>query len=399
MTNKEEFATRGTRIHFLDNLRTIIIYLVALYHVGGVYECAGMWAFFWLVDDPVTFCPAGFVNIALDIFVMPTVFFISGYLIPMSLKNKTGWDFLKARFRRLIIPWFVAVFTLIPLYKFIFLYSRGLPQEHWTTYFHFTGGSIYISQNWLWFLPVLFLFDILYVLLSKANIKVPDISVTGAVLGTFVVGLVTSFGIGWLVEFRSWTTTPLIDFENERLLMYFAVFLLGAFFYRQNAFAEKPRRKILYYIANGIAWIPITVHIFARLAPFMDPEGFAVTPLYRLIWWLSFDVSLLTIVYLLVVSFWLYVDKPGRLWSELNKNSYPVYIIHVIVLGGIALLLLNLGLPGWLKYLVLAVSTILASNLIVSLYRRAVTGIRATSQRDLSSVESYRLNNMAGRKR
>jgi hypothetical protein len=76
-----------------------------------------------------------------------------------------------------------------------------------------------------------------------------------------------------------------------------------------------------------------------------------------------------------------------------------VYIIHVIVLGGIALLLLNLGLPGWLKYLVLAVSTILASNLIVSLYLRAVTGIRATSQRDLSSVESYRLNNMAGRKR
>ena len=200
MTTKEEYVTKGNRIHFLDNLRTIIIFLVVLYHVGGVYECAGTWAFFWLVDDPATYCPVGFVNIVLDIFVMPTMFFISGYLTPLSLKNKDGWAFLKSRFRRLMIPWVIAVLTLIPLFKVIFLYSRGLPQEHWTTYFHFTGGSIYISQNWLWFLPVLFLFDILYVLLSKANIRVQNISLKGAVIGTFLIGLVYSFGIGFLVR-------------------------------------------------------------------------------------------------------------------------------------------------------------------------------------------------------
>jgi surface polysaccharide O-acyltransferase-like enzyme len=78
-------------------------------------------------------------------------------------------------------------------------------------------------------------------------------------------------------------------------------------------------------------------------------------------------------LYLLIQSFWRYLDRTGRIWSELNKNSFYVYIIHVIVLGVIALLLLNLALPALLKYLILAVSTILASNLIVSLYRRAVT--------------------------
>jgi surface polysaccharide O-acyltransferase-like enzyme len=386
MINHEQPATARSRIHFLDNLRTIIIFLVILYHAGGVYECAGTWAFFWLVDDPATFCPAGFVNIVVDIFVMPTMFFISGYLVPLSLSSKSKWEFLKTRFRRLMIPWIVAVLTLIPLYKVIFLYSRGLPQEHWTTYFHFTGGSIYISMNWLWFLPVLFLFNVVYVLLSEANIRLPNISMNGAIAGTFLVSLASSFIIGGLVEFRSWTTTPLIDFENERLLMYFMVFLLGSLWYRQQAFAEKPQRKTLYIVANSVAWIPVTVHIFARLAPFLDPVGFSVTPLYRLIWWLSFDVSLLTLMYVLIQSFWRYVDKPGRLWSELSQNSYGVYIIHVIVLGGLALLLLNLALPPSLKYVILVVSTIVVSNLIVSLYRRAVTGFRMTSQRNVPGV-------------
>ncbi|MFC1543091.1 acyltransferase family protein [Candidatus Neomarinimicrobiota bacterium] len=361
----------------MDNLRTIIIFLVILYHAGGVYECAGTWAFFWLVDDPATYCPAGFVNIVIDIFVMPTLFFISGYLTPMSLKNKNRWSFLKARFRRLMIPWIIAVLTLIPLYKVIFLYSRGLPQEHWTTYFHFTGGSIYISQNWLWFLPVLFLFNSLYVLLSKVNIRLPNISLKGAVIGTFLIGLVYSLGIGGILGFRNWTTTLLIDFENERLLLYFMIFLLGSLSFRQNVFTEKSQSKTLYIVANSTAWIPITIHIFARLAPFMDPEGFSITPLYRVIWWLSFYLSLLCLVYLMIESFWRYLDKSGRIWGELNKNSYYVYIIHVIVLGGIALLLLNLALPSLLKYLILVVSTILASNLIISLYRRVASNRKA----------------------
>ena len=54
MTNTEEPTTKGNRIHWMDNLRTIIIFLVVLYHVGGVYEAAGLWACFWIVDDPAT---------------------------------------------------------------------------------------------------------------------------------------------------------------------------------------------------------------------------------------------------------------------------------------------------------------------------------------------------------
>ena len=65
-----------------------------------------------------------------------------------------------------------------------------------------------------------------------------------------------------------------IRFENERLLVYFMTFLLGALCFRQNVFGEKPQGKKLYTVANSIAWIPITVHIFARLFPFNLPGKF-----------------------------------------------------------------------------------------------------------------------------
>jgi len=369
MTDSEKIAIKGTRIHWMDNLRTITIFLVLLYHVGGVYEAAGMWGWFWIVDDPATITWVGIIGIVFDIIVMPTMFFISGFLTPASLKNKTGWEFFKGKFKRLMIPWVIAVFTLIPLYKVIFRYSRNLPQEHWSTYFHITNPN---SQNWLWFLPVLFAFNIVYVLLTKAKIRIPKISLKGAVLGIFLIGFVYSFGIGGMLGFRSWTLTPLIDFENERLLVYFMAFLLGSLCFRRNVFVEKPQSKTLYMVVNAIAWIPITIHIAARLFPFFYPKGFSISPLYRLIWWASFDLSLLCMMYLMIETFWRYFDKTGRIWGELNKNSYGVYIIHVIFIGVFGTLLLNMNLPALVKYPSLIVLTYLVSNLVVSVYRSLV---------------------------
>jgi surface polysaccharide O-acyltransferase-like enzyme len=343
-----------------------------------------MWGWFWIVDDPNTIDWVGILGIVIDTFIMATMFLISGYLTPASMENKTGWEFFKTKFKRLMVPWMVAVLTLIPLYKVIFLYSRGLPQEHWSTYFHITNVN---SQNWLWFLPLLFCFDLVYLLLKKANIKFPNISLKTAVLAAFVIGLVYSFGIGFLVDFRSWTLTPLIDFENERLLVYFTAFLIGALCYRQNIFAQKPKSQVLYIVACSVAWIPITLHIFARLFPIFYPDGFEITPLYRLIWYATFLLSTFCMAYLMVETFWRYFDRTGRLLRELSRNSYGVYIIHVIVIGVFGTLLLNIDLPAVVKYLLLVITTYAGSNLLVSMYRSVREGLKLRSSKSLSPAK------------
>ncbi len=362
------------RLYWMDNLRSFTIFLVVLYHVGGVYEAAGLWGWFWIVDDPTTITWVGIIGIMFDIIVMPLMFLIAGYLTPRSLQNKTIKAFLLGKFKRLMIPWLFAVASLIPLYRVIFLYSRGLAQETWTTYFHITNTN---SQNWLWFLPVLFLFNLIYLFFSNINIKLPTISVKVGVWVACIIGFGYSYTVGGWLGMRTWTLTALIDFENERLLIYFMSFLLGALSAQQGVFTSKPPRKMLYNIANGIAWIPVTLHIFARLYPFIYPEGFSVTPLYRMIWWITFDLSLIALAYVMLGTFWRYFNKPGKIWNLLNQNSYGVYIIHVIMIGIFGFMLMKTGLPVLLKYPLLIVTTYFFSNLIVSGYhyaRRSIFG-------------------------
>jgi len=56
--------------------------------------------------------------------------------------------------------------------------------------------------------------------------------------------------------------------------------------------------------------------------------------------------------------------------SQLNQNAYYVYIIHVVVLGVLALIMINMPIPAFVKYLVLTTLTFVISNLIVYAYRR-----------------------------
>jgi len=246
-----------TRMHFLDNLRTFLIFLVVVLHAGIVYE--PILVDTWIVSDPAKINSLGFIRMYLDLFVMFTLFFISGYFIPNSAKSKTSWAFLKSKFKRILLPWIVAVFTLIPAYKAIFLYSRGLPQEEWFSYFHFfqrAGGNLGFFadnpiQNWLWFLPVLFLFQILYLLLSRTNALKIKISLKTGVILTFVIGLIYSMIISEL-NLRGWFHSPVLHFQNERLLIYFMVFLLGSLCNRCYRFLNPA------ITARGILLYPIS---------------------------------------------------------------------------------------------------------------------------------------------
>jgi surface polysaccharide O-acyltransferase-like enzyme len=357
------------RIHWLDNLRVFAIFCVVVIHAGLVYESSGIAATFWIVDDPATNDLIGIINLVLDIFVMPTIFFISGYLTPGALDNRTRGDFLRTRFRRLMIPWIVAVFTLIPIYKVIFLYSRGLPQEHWSSYFHFSNGIW--GQNWLWFLPVLFLFDLLYALISKWEPALTRMSFRFGVMVAFVIGLGSSVAFD-LLNAEGWTKTPLIDFQNERLLVYFMIFLLGSSGSRRQIFASRPASKKLYVVVSATAWIPVGFYTVLVIIWTLNPAFVLISPgVGSLVFWLSYCLSLLCLLYLIIETFRFYLDRPGRIWSELSKSSYYVYIIHVVVLGGLALLLLPTVLPPLVKYALLASLTFVASNLVVSLTRRA----------------------------
>lgn len=368
------------RIIFLDNLRMILIFLVIVLHAGMTYV-DGMDSF-WIVSDPAKINSLSLVNMYLDLFVMFIIFFISGYFIPFSLKGKNTWGFLKSKFKRILLPWTISVLTLIPAYKVIFLFSRGLPQEEWISYFHLfarTGTDLTFfannpTQNWLWFLPVLFLFQVLYLALSKLNLLSFRLSLKAGVLLTFIFGLFYSLVISF-TGMKGWEHSPLFDFQRERLLVYFMIFLLGSLCNKLKVFESNEKNKKYYIISNVILTLSLSVLTAVALNLFfniLDPERnyFFITETFdKIIYYVSMLLSTLSFLHILIHVFRFNLNKTNRIMQRLNENSYAVYIIHMIVLGIFALILTKLSIPALLKYFILVFLTFLVSNGLVCLYR------------------------------
>ena len=369
-----------TRIYFLDHLRTLMIFLVVVLHSGLVYEHVLQNS--WIVVDPVKANSIGMIRLYLDLFVMFMIFFISGYLIPMSLKTKTSIEFIKSKVKRILIPWLIAIFTLIPAYKFIFLYSRGLPQEEWFSYFHFferagSDLSFYANnpaQNWLWFLPVLFLFQVIYLVLAKTKVLSLKINLKTAVIVMFVVGVVYSVTIAQL-GLNGWYDSVILHFQRERLLVYFMSFLLGSLCYKLKVFESTKKNKRLYIIANVV--LTFTLGIFTAVAlntffNIIDPQRnfYFISQFADRVAYYAFGLaSQLTLLYVFLYGFHHSLNKRYALMDELNRNSYSVYIIHTIVLGVVALSIMALPIPPMVKFLMVTVLTFGLSNLLICSWR------------------------------
>ena len=269
-----------------------------------------------------------------------------------------------------MVPWLIAVLTLIPFYNFIFRYSRGLSLGSWTSYFHFTNDVI--SMSWLWFLPVLFAFQVLYALLRKLDLPTGRLNLAGAVAGVFVLGAGSSWVLGAL-GMLGWTKTVLADFQNERLLPYFLLFLLGAFCRRRGTLETGRRNMKAFATASATAWIPMNVYLIVLLNYFLRPGRPIVSELVDgIVLWVSLFLSMLGMLYILVTAFRYYFHRQGRMGATLGGLSYGVYIVHLAVMGPIALALLHTDLPTLAKYPILAASTYIVSNLVVYAYRRLV---------------------------
>jgi peptidoglycan/LPS O-acetylase OafA/YrhL len=89
---------------------------------------------------------------------------------------------------------------------------------------------------------------------------------------------------------------------------------------------------------------------------------------------------MLALLYCAVTTFKFFFNRQGPLGRELGRLSYNVYIIHIAVMGPIALALLKVDLPGILKYPILTITTFAASNLIAYAYANTVKKWIATPE-------------------
>ena len=120
----------------------------------------------------------------------------------------------------------------------------------------------------------------------------------------------------------------------------------------------------------------MNVYIVFLINLLLNPGNYIFSEIVDVILvWVGFHLSLLGLLYVIINTFRYYLNRKGKMINRLNRYSYGVYIIHFIVMGGIAVILLDATIPSLAKYAILILATYVASNLIVFLYNETIQRI------------------------
>ena len=214
----------------------------------------------------------------------------------------------------------------------------------------------------------------MYLGLSKLNLRL-KISFKSGVILTVFFGVVYSMIIS-VLDLTGWHHSFLFHFQKERFLVYFFVFLLGALTYKENVFRAEIRNKKQVIWVNIFLYLALTVYVITILNLFFnmitpDREYYFISKFWdKLTMYISLMVSMLTFIYIWVDFFKSKFDKTNNLLTEMSRNSYYVYIIHMIVIGVFALLLLNVDFPAFAKFIMLSSLSFAGSHIIVYRIRK-----------------------------
>jgi glucans biosynthesis protein C len=394
MNNKTENSSRTI---FFDNLRSLMVLLVLIFHSGASY---GSGVEFWPFHDKN---PSRIIDIFMflcDVFMMAILFFIAGFFTLPNLQKKGTLRFITGKLKRLGLPWLIITIIILPILDYIYYYVQHFNQvmplrsfwEHWilsvNKIMEFHIGWIDMSRYWnmnenfyqryMWFISLLLLFFILFALVHKINlfmnIKPKNQDSIGSELKPVVIKPLATTAIIMIILFSlirflvyrefmafGWFSLGnIIQFQFGKLIIYICCFGLGIYAFSQKWFTNNA--------AFGKAWIwalmcfclfGLNMLVLKNLksveTQFLIAK-IAFCALYPL-WSLSFLGFFVSWTY----RHW---NRPTRFNMNLSNNSYYMYMVHYIFPFTLPLILKYLEVSSILKFGILSVGTILFSYLI-----------------------------------
>jgi len=358
-----------TRLYFIDNLRILLISLVAMIHLSITYGGAGSWYYKEVGEpDAVSFVALCWHNATVQSFSMGLFFMIAGYFTPGSYDRKGPRLFLKDRLLRLGIPMLCYDFLIGPLiaYPLIKVGAWGSAGDY-VGYLGRYYSRFHIGTGPLWFVEALLIFAACYALWrvladrkderreTRDEGRGPSSAssiVTRGEVAIFALALgVVSFVVRiWLPI--GWTFGPL-NFQFPFFPQYICMFIVGIVAYHRNWLTRTPDA-----IGRFWLWIAVTsILVFFPLlfvlggAPTGDISkftgGFHWQCLCYALWEQLTGVALIVA---LLVLFRRRLNRQGKLTAAMSTSAYTAYIIHAPVIILVALAMRNISLYPLLKF-------------------------------------------------
>ncbi len=332
------------RLYHLDRLRVWCVYGVVALHGAMTYMegCPG----WWYVQDQSRWWGFTLLVLMLDVFLMPVMFFLAGYLAPGSLDRRGGGGFVRERLRRLGPPWILGVVLFAPLFALASLVNLGYPVPPLGTFVWkvFLGPAY--QQAHFWFLGVLISFSLIFPLLWRWLCPLVDrVPMGGWVAACWVLAAGWFVVMGRHFPLDGWVHPGyVLVFQPLRIGGYLLVFLLGAAAGRGGWFGgDRSALADLGLAILGICLLGASVAMRLQLPP--KPQG------VHLLVYAALNQGSAVLMPLGLVAVMRRLGSGGSCRLDLaSRASYGLYWLHQMILVPIAWALGGLGLPALVKF-------------------------------------------------
>ena len=361
------------RIAYLDNMRSLIIFLVVVLHSAVTYSGIGGWYYKegslenLLVFEIIFF---GFLQSHIQAWTLGTLFFISAYLASKALVKYGTAKFIKERLFRLGIPLLIYVFIISPFLGYI-LHEHNPEIGILDNYFQYIINFWWLgSTGPLWFVQVLLIFSVIYAVIRKCfsnSKKIKSIGTMNIVLIITIIGL-----IAFLIRLVFPIGSIFLNLQFSYFSSYIVMFICGIIAGENNLIEIISDRK-------NIGWLKISFIIGIPLWAITMLLGGALEEKFYFeggFNWQSFSYAIwesLTAIGFsmgLIAFFRLKLNFNNRFTGLIKNNAFGIYFFHAPAMVVISLLLKNWILSPVLKFALVAVITFIFCLMFSYLIRK-----------------------------
>jgi hypothetical protein len=343
------------REYYIDHLRTVLTIQVILFHCAITYGSFGGW--FYYEIKPSSSLSSALLSLFVvtsQAYFMCFFFLLAGYFTPPSLERKGYARFLGDRFLRLGLPLLAFGLLLGPVTIAMSNAVRGGGFRH--TLLALWQEKAFINGP-LWFAQALLMFALAYcVYRALARKPLQQAVRTTTPVPNAAWWLVSAIAVGVVaVVFRMKYPVGenLFGLQVGFFSSYIFLFVLGMAAWRHDWLRQLSWKTARWWIlALPVLWVLMPIHMGRdhtddTFAAIRFAHGI---PWAAIFWamWEPFVAWGLIAAFLLL--FRRFANTKTSLWSWLDRRAYAAYIIHPVLLVGIALLLRSWAAPALVKW-------------------------------------------------
>jgi glucans biosynthesis protein C len=339
-------AAKMERRYDADWLRAIAVFAVIALHTSVIFSFG-----VFNIQHTQHTVTLDTIDIFLSIWIIPLLFVLAGAATRFALDRRTPKAYRAERVKRLLLPfgiWFVVPLVAANVFGWDFLFqlpgNPRTPVGHW---------NVVVGTGHLWFIGYLFVFSMIALPLF-VFLRTPK----GVHIISWLANVCEKPGVIFLLAIPLLGISRTDNDNNLLRLFYLFYFIYGFLLFSDARFGRAIDKQAWYALVAGVVLLVFFV-FKTETNLHLDSSVYHILDVFsRWIW----VIALLGLGHR-------FLNRTNRVLRYLTEATYPIYILHYVILALIGYALAGLNWPVELKYLTILslaiAATLLAYDLLV----------------------------------